>query len=57
MEDAENAINHAVQEEYKKQPKSIAEVHPIDRVPIPGYMGHRAVFRAPIKEGTALITQ
>jgi hypothetical protein len=53
LDDAERNINQSIQEEYEKQPKSIEQVPPIDRLPIPGYMGHRAVFRPPIKEGTS----
>ena len=31
----------------RKQPKSIDEVPPIDRIPVVGYKGHRPVFRPP----------
>lgn len=51
LDDAERSINQNLQEEYKKQPKTIEQIPPIDRLPIPGYMGHRPVFRPPIKEG------
>lgn len=32
------------------QPKTIEEVPPIDRIPVVGYMGHRAVYRPPRKQ-------
>ena len=57
LEETEKAINQSIQEDYKRQPKSINEVPPVDRMPIPGYMGHRAVFRAPIKDGSSSKTQ
>lgn len=35
----------------RKQPKSIEQIAPIDRLPVVGYMGHRAVFRQPRRQG------
>jgi hypothetical protein len=49
LEEAERNINLGAQEDYRRQPKSIEEITPIDRLPIPGYMGHKPVFRPPIK--------
>jgi hypothetical protein len=51
LEETERNVNQSLQESYKKQPRSIEEVAPIDRMPVPGYMGHKAVFRPPIREG------
>jgi hypothetical protein len=34
----------------RKLPKSIDEIKPIDRIPIVGYMGHKPVFRHPIRQ-------
>lgn len=38
-------------------PKSIEEVPPIDRIPVVGYMGHKAVYRPPRREGISLVIQ
>lgn len=32
---------------FRKQPKSIEEIPPIDRIPVVGYKGHKPVFRPP----------
>jgi hypothetical protein len=49
LDSTEKAINYSLQENYRKQAKTIDEVPPIDRMPVPGYMGHKPVFRPPIK--------
>jgi len=57
LEAKEQLINQSIQEQYHRQPKSIQEVPPIDRLPVPGYMGHRAVFRNPIRTGISKYIQ
>lgn len=49
LKKTEEAINRKNMEEYEKQPKTIDDVRPIDRIPVVGYMGHKPVFRHPIK--------
>ncbi|KAM3142284.1 hypothetical protein pb186bvf_005693 [Paramecium bursaria] len=46
----ERLINETNYKTYSSQPKSIEDIAPIDRLPVVGYQGFRAVYRHPLKK-------